>query len=289
MENEYLLIQGDFTSLYNNLSYIINKFRKKYYSFDDHTYESLVGLAFTESVKRFNSELGKFATLFYRVLESTLIKQLDYLHRKGRDTLVESLNAPVPNSDNGEEFQDLLESDFNLEEHVLLKLDINRLNLVINFIDEELRDVVILRTMGYSQSQVADKLGLHQVKVLRIENRAYNELRFWMEDGMDAIKQYKVLADLGLSRQEIADKLGIAPNTVSRYKQRLANYNKAINSRAVMNGERTITHYIGELARYEKRPTGLLVKGLDSDEFILNPDKLKEFISEFEDAIKILD
>lgn len=289
MTNEILFDSQDFTSLYNNLSYIINKAKKKYYSIDDHTYESLVGASFMESIKRFNAELGKFSTLFRRVLEHTLIKHLDYMSRRGRNTVVESLNAPVPNSESGEEFQDIIMSDFNLEEHILLGIDIDTLNLVINFIESELRDVALFRAIGLSQSQVADKLGLHQVKVSRMEKKAYDELRFWMEDGMDAIKQYKVLADLGLSRQEIADKLGVKPDSISRYKQRLQTYTKAINSRAVMDGERNITHYIGELARYERKSTGLLIKGIDSEEFILAPDKLKEFISEYEDAIKILD
>ena len=289
MTNELLIKKGDYITLYDNLSFIINKCKKKFYSIDDHTYESLVGRAFMESLKTFNEEKGKFTTIFRLYLENRIKNHLNSYKFRGRNSLVHSLNAPVPTSDIGEEFGDLLQSDFDLEEEVFNKLDIEKLNLVINFLDDELRDVALFRATGYSQDEVAVKLNTHQVRVLRLERRAYDELRFWMEGGMDAIKQYKVLSDLGLSRQEIADKMGVKPDTISRYKQRLLKYNKALNTKAVMDGERNIAYYIGELARYEKKFSGILVKGKDSDEFILDPNKLQEFISEFEDAVRILD
>lgn len=280
--------EDEFTRLYNSLSYSINKYKRKYYTIDEHTFESIIGQSLMTSLDKFKEELGKFSSFFAKTLEGYLIKHLQYMSRKGRNLEYLPLDSPDPTTGREEAIKDSIPDDFNLEEHILINLDIHTLNIVINFIDEDLRDVVLFRAIGYSQEQVGDKLGLHQAQVSRMEKRAYRELKFWMEDGMDAIRQYKVLADLGMKRQEIADHLGVKPDTVSRYKDRLKNYNKAINCKAVMDGERNVTYFIGELARYERKTEGLLIKGIDSDEFILAPDKLKEFISEYEDALKIL-
>lgn len=91
--------------------------------------------------------------------------------------LVRSINEPAYEKDSNKEttIEELIPDKINQEKSIIDKLTVNKL---IEELNEKERKIVILRYFQENtQTQVAQKLGISQVQVSRIEKRILNQMR----------------------------------------------------------------------------------------------------------------
>lgn len=117
---------------------------------------------------------------------------------------------------------DTISNNLRLEESVIRNIDLEN---ALRKLPEDWETIIKLRFIGdYTQTQIAEILGITQVQVSRLEKKALEKLKKELEVNdvskkNEAIKMFKQ----GCSNKEVMEKLGITKGTMYTYK---AVYNK---------------------------------------------------------------
>lgn len=119
---------------------------------------------------------------------------------------------------------DMIESNINLEEEIIKKLEIEHLYYYIDQLPERQRNVMLLRLKDKTQKQVTEILGLSQVEISRNEKRALKNLKKMYgipeEKKVKISKKFKAfeLFDKGLDIKDIAKELEVTIPAVYHYR-----------------------------------------------------------------------
>jgi len=89
-----------------------------------------------------------------------------------------SLDVPVSEEENGATLGDLIAATTDEYAHVDRKLDLDEEMMRLK--PEERKVLVLLYEHGFSQRNVADRLGVSQMSVSRIQRRAIGQLKKWL-------------------------------------------------------------------------------------------------------------
>lgn len=119
---------------------------------------------------------------------------------------------------------EMLPDSFNLEEDTIQNVDLKN---ALEKLPPTQRKVIDLRIQDYTQVQAAKILGIGQVQVSRLENKAYIRLKQYLGSDKlskkdDAIKLFKQ----GLTTKEVIDKLHITKSTATTYRSYYLRENK---------------------------------------------------------------
>ncbi len=121
--------------------------------------------------------------------------------------------------------KDYLSSDSNLEEEAIQNIDLQN---AVNSLPEEQKQIIILKLQEYTQLQIGEILGIQQVKVSRLERKAYIKLKEYLgSDKLSKKEEALKLFRQGLNTKEVMKELGITKSTANTYK---SFYNKECNS-----------------------------------------------------------
>lgn len=145
---------------YERLVYkIVNKFSPP----EGSTYEDLVQvgrIGLLNAIRNYDTSYGTtFITFAYQCIRAELIKYIrPYLAVKRTGGVV-SLDLPVPDTENLC-IEDILAASVNVEEEVIA-------NDLLYRLTEKQPEIVKMRLEGYSQPEIARKVGLSQAEISR--------------------------------------------------------------------------------------------------------------------------
>lgn len=197
---------------------------KKY--FRDNTHNSL-------KVSRELKELSTHANYKSKELSNALgrkptIEELaNYIGCK-KEKLVDAFRALSSNKsleeiifhgDSGITLQEALESDFNLEDKIIKRSELQHLYDCIEILTDIENKVIKLRLKEFTQVKTAEMLNINQVNVSRAEKRAVRKLKILMPEHTEIkLKKSIQMFKKGFINKDISNRLDLSLNIIEIYR-----------------------------------------------------------------------
>lgn len=190
--NEEIFLAGNIDKLYRDntrfMHYLCRKFSNTNIEYDE--LYGLCDIAFMKAYKTFNATTSKWATYFSFVANNEILMHL----RKQRkwDKFI-SINKPVGTDEKGNEltYEDLLYTDDNIEDDLINQDNIEQLKACIDLLPDKHKRLIELRLQDVTQKDLAEKLGLSQGHVSRLEKAIHKKLKTMLEKGDSLVAKKK--------------------------------------------------------------------------------------------------
>lgn len=130
-------------------------------------------IGFVKAINTYNSKKSKFNTHAYICMRNEILQE--FRKNKNKPKYEYSLNFEIENNDGTCEYQDLIEDTFDLEEVITHKdLYVKAINLLE---DSTQQALIIMWSNGYTQREIAEKMGISQSYVNRLIKKCINIIK----------------------------------------------------------------------------------------------------------------
>ncbi|QEH69745.1 sigma-70 family RNA polymerase sigma factor [Cellulosilyticum sp. WCF-2] len=190
--NEELFLAGDIDRLYSENTGLMHHLCRKFGN-TGIEYDELFGqceIAFMKAYKTFKASQAKWATYFSFVANNEILM---YLRKQKKYGSMLSLNAAMSTDIEGKELtlEDILSTSETLEDALIEKDQLERLQEAIELLNERDRELIKARLKNINQRQIAEQMGLSQSFVSRQEKAIQVKLRKFMEGRIPLSKKNK--------------------------------------------------------------------------------------------------
>ncbi|MCI8396852.1 MAG: sigma-70 family RNA polymerase sigma factor [Clostridia bacterium] len=155
------------------LSYVIaNKYRMCGIEFEDLV--QICQFALWKACKTYNRDKSTISTYACRCMNNEILQQL---RKQKRFLKLKTMSLQAETIENGSTLEDIIASDFNLEDYIISK---NGIESIIKNLNKQERKIVKWIQNGYTQIQIAKQLKCTQAVISRKKIRIENKIKYFI-------------------------------------------------------------------------------------------------------------